>query len=168
MLVPKFYRHLQTSITLQHGIYFVYSSHLPFLCIHYVYIYIYTVNHFLLIHRHLQPSTVLQHGIYSSILHIYISYTYIIYIYIHSQSFYAHTHMCELSSYACSILCTHMHTQYLLSLLYITHHAELLFHASTPDMPLYFRPVISWLNILAQSLLCYIPLRPRNRITPMS
>ena len=108
MLVPKFYRHLQTSITLQHGIYFVYSSHLPFLCIHYVYIYIYTVNHFLIIHRHLQPSTVLQHGIYSSILHIYISYTYIIYIYIYSQSFYAHTHMCELSSYACSILCTHI------------------------------------------------------------
>ena len=112
-----------------------------------MYIYIYTANHSLIIHRHLQTSIVLQHGIYSSILHIYISYTYIIYIYTHSQSFYAHTHMCELSSYACSILCTHMHTQYLLSLLYITHHAELLFHASTPDMPLYFRPVISWLQV---------------------
>ena len=33
-------------------------------------------------YKHLQTSIILQHGIYSSILHIYFSYTYIIYIYI--------------------------------------------------------------------------------------
>ena len=74
-----------------------------------------------------------------------------LYIYIYSQSFFDHTHMCELSSYTCSILCTYMHTQHLLSLLYIIHYAELLFYACTSDMPLFSRPV----NILAPSLLCY-------------
>ena len=51
---------------------FIYSSYLPFLYIHYIYIY--TANHSLIIHGHLQTSIALQHGIHLSILHVYLSY----------------------------------------------------------------------------------------------